>query len=153
MRAALILVVALAACSSEPASESNGVEVVSNPTPTPTVAAKAGEEPDKSTPISQQSYDFAGTWAVSEELCRNNGQWRFTRESVETDGETSCAVSAIRNETGVGATLDLSCTAEGAKTDERWEVLTAPEGGMIVQRYVNDVMTGPQQRLMRCEGA
>ena len=140
----LIMGLALAACSSEPANESNGIDVVASPSPAPTATAKAGEEPAGDTPISQQSYDFAGSWAASAEACQGDA-WRFTRETAEIEG-ASCKIEAIRNETGVGATLDLSCA--GAK--ERWELLTAPEGGMIVQRYVNDVMTGPQQRLFRC---
>ena len=140
---------ALAACSSEPAAnEAAGVNVVTPEPAASNVTATAGAEPtDKSTPISQQSYDFAGSWAANEAACQGDGAWRFTRVKVE--GEASCTIDTIRNETGVGATLDLSCAAG----KQRWEVLTAPEGGMILQRYENEVMTGPQQRLVRCKGA
>lgn len=108
------------------------------PTPTPTPSPTPG------------SFAFAGDWAVSEFLCENKGVWSFTRDRVVTDGHTACQIDAITGETAAGATLEMSCTAEGTASKQRWELTAADQGRMTVVQYENGELRPGDVTLQRC---
>ena len=82
----------------------------------------------------QAAFDWTGTFAASPDLCRA-GRWRFSRDSVVTDGHTSCQVNSVKESSG-RAVLDLSCTAEGNDTEERWTLTQTGKDAFRVRRVI-----------------
>ena len=73
------------------------------------------------------AFDWTGTYAASPALC-TGGRWRFSRDKVVTDGETSCRIQNVAEGEG-RTTLTLACVAEGTETDETWVLTpTGPDG-------------------------
>jgi len=138
--AGLALLLALAACASEPA-ESDAITLDE------TQAAATPRTTDKSAPLHQQAYAFEGRWAASADAC-SGAAWRFEPARIVTDAALSCAIVERLNETGTGITLRTTCTGDG--TPDRFELMTIEEGSMTVQRYAGDQMQGPQLKLVRC---
>jgi len=146
------LLLALVACGrSEPVDQtdadmaSGNVAVIDPPEPPPpTIPA----EPVNATPAEAEAgFDWIGTWAAKPELCKG-GLWRFGRDRITTDGETSCVVRGIEN-TAEEVNLHLACTVEGSSNDERWTLRPEPEGRLEVARDVGPNAVIPVE-LGRC---
>lgn len=114
------------------------------------VAVPAPPPPDAPPAAAPAIFAFAGDWAVSDFLCENNGVWTFARDKVVTDGETACEVDSIAGESTTGATLEMSCTAEGTASKQRWELRAADRGRMSVVQYENGVERPGTITLQRC---
>lgn len=80
----------------------------------------------------QASFDWIGTYAATPALC-TGGRWRFDRDKVVTDGETSCEVGEVEEE-AERAVLQMACVAEGMTSAETWTLTKSGETGVRVER-------------------
>lgn len=77
-------------------------------------------------------FDWTGTYAATPALCQG-GRWRFSRDKVVTEGETSCRVGEV-DEGADRAVLQMACMAEGMNTTETWTLTRTGENGFRVER-------------------
>lgn len=96
------------------------------------------------------AFDFTGDWAASPGLCRE-GRWRFRTDGVETAGETNCTGRPADPST-LPIRIDYACTAEGARSPERWTLEPLPDGRMRVLRTAGATRIA-EVTLQRCGAA
>lgn len=121
------------------------------PVPSPRgVATEAAPRPGNDSVAAPGRFQWTGRYAASAEMCRTNQDWRITNASVETAGETSCRIDQVQ-EVGSEVRLDLSCTAEGMPSKERWTLQPA-DGDRI--RLRREGQGAPQELfLLYCEAS
>lgn len=113
---AIALLLALAACDSQPATTDAG-------SPAGVTAAAKGLE---------LGVGYAGRWGASQELC-DTQWWDFAAEQVRLADGLTCL---FQRETpvGNGLELELACVGEGVSSVERWELAALPDRRLQVIR-------------------
>ena len=142
---AAALALALAGCGREPADPPPAQ--APQPAPPPE-AVQPGTSADLRPIAPAPEAEWIGDWAATPALCQG-GRWRLARDRIVTDGETTCAVSALEPQVLGQTRLTLACDAQGMKSEEFWLLDPRDDGSLQVIRTTGSDMPVPVT-LRRC---
>ena len=137
---ASVAAIALAACSGGADDENAAREVAPGPVETVTPESNASALPPEG-----ETFRFAGRWAESVEMCREE-PWTITSERLTAPEGAACDLTRIEKSPG-GYAIDARCTIDGETRDDRIVLRFAESAQALL---VEGAETLPETGLVRC---
>jgi hypothetical protein len=132
---------ALSACSPEASDEIAAPDVI----PEPTESLTPESTTDAALPPDDETFRFAGRWAETVEMCREE-PWTITGERLTAPGGAACGFTRMEESPG-GYMIDARCTVDGETQDDRIVLRFAESAQALL---VEGATTLPETGLIQC---